>query len=595
MTTTDPIAPAGERQYWRSLEQLENTPEFQELLHREFPEGISEPPQDPVSRRRFLGVVAAAVAMAGLTSCRKPVRKILPYAQRPEDTLPGIAEHYATSHVQDGYGVGIVMKSADGRPVKVEGNRLHPMSQGGASPQMQGEVLNLYDPARTQHPVEHGHGHDDHDHDHDHQPKTPTFADFEKFWTAHSAELKNNRGEGLAVLMAPTTSPTTLAMVAQFKKTFPRASVHTWAPVNRDDAVAGTKLAFGRAQNPRYNLQKARIIVGFDSDHMECGPAALAIARQIAKARALKDENDTLPRLYAVESCYTLTGANADHRFRVRAHEVGDTVMALAHELQSNHGIKLGGIDLSAFANPTWEYNGKSWIPILARDLAENRGRSCLFVGPHQPPAVQAMVHALNAGLGNAGQTVSYSPTPEGMTGSHGESLNQLATAMGKGEVRTLVFLGTNPVYDAPADLQFESRLKTGRAGRGPTTTIHLGPFRDETGSKCTWHVNQAHDLEAWGDIRAYDGTLSFIQPLIAPLYGGRSTLEMLAVLALSNTTSGYDLMRQHWQEEAAGGGNFEQWWARCLHDGVVPRSTTGTAPGSLRWSDVRNAVQQHS
>ncbi|MHC4811875.1 MAG: TAT-variant-translocated molybdopterin oxidoreductase [Planctomycetota bacterium] len=591
MTTTDPIVPAGERRYWRSLDQLEDTPEFRELLHREFPEGITEPPQDPVSRRRFLGVVAAAVAMAGLTSRRKPERRILPYAKRPEDTLPGVAEHYATSQVHDGYGVGVVMKSTDGRPVKVEGNKLHPMSLGGTSQHMQAEVLSLYDPARSRHPIDHRpheHG-DDHDHDdHGDEAAAPTFVEFETFWANQRRQLKINQGKGLALLMAPTTSPSTLAMVARFKKTFPKATVHTWAAVNQDDAVAGTTLAFGHAMNPQYDLEQARVIVGFDSDHMACGSHALDIARQIAKARSLKDENDTLPRLYAIESYYTLTGASADHRFRVRAHEVGDTVMALAHELSTNHGVNMAGIDAPAAKDRSWEYNGKDWIPILAKDLVQNRGKSCLICGPNQPPVVQAMVHALNAALGNAGKTVSYTPTPAGMARIHGDTLDQLATAMGKGGVQTLVMLGTNPVYDAPADLEFGRKLEN------VETTVHVGLFEDETGAKCTWHVNQAHDLEAWGDIRAYDGTLSFVQPLIAPLFGGKSILEMLAVLIGGDTVNGYDLVRQHWQLQRAGGSNFEQWWARCLHDGVVPKSAAGTVPGGLRWSDVRDAVQKH-
>jgi len=592
MTTTDPIASVGERQYWRSLDQLDDTPEFQELLHREFPEGITEPPQDPVSRRRFLGVVAAAVAMASMTGCRKPERRILPYAKRPEDTLPGIAEHYATSQVHDGYGIGVVMKSADGRPVKVEGNWLHPMSQGGASNKMQAEVLTLYDPARSRHPVDHRktpheEGHDDHD-GHGKKIESTTFANFEAFWANHGRQLKMSQGKGLAVLMAPTTSPTTLAMVARFKRAFLKATVHTWAPVNGDNAVAATKVAFGHAMNPQYNLEAAEVIVGFDSDHMECGADGLVIARQIASARALKNENDRLPRLYAVESYYTLTGANADHRFRVRAHEVGDVVMALAHELKTKHGVNLAGIDASAFKDRSWEYNGKNWIPILAKDLAENRGKSCLICGPGQPPAVQAMVHALNGGLGNTGKTVSYAPTPAGMTASNGDSIKALATAIDKGNVQTLVCLGTNPVYDAPADLDFATKLE-----ENVDASIHLGLLEDETAKMCTWHVNQAHDLEAWGDIRGYDGTLSFVQPLIAPLFAGKSTLEMLAVLAGSKTTSGYDLVRKHWQTER-GSGDFETWWARSLHDGVVPDTTTGTVPGSLRWSDIQSAVANH-
>ncbi len=604
--------------YFRSIGELENSAEFQSMLAREFPEGITEAPDD-VSRRGFLGAVAASVALAGLTSCRKPVTKILPFNKRPEGYKPGLPQTYATTLLRHGIGIGVLVKSSDGRPTKIEGNPDHGSSLGGSDLQLQAELLQLYDPGRSRHarglPETHtddGHGGG---HGHHAEPKhaklsAAAWAKFDAWFQSPQgalASLSVKQGEGLHVLMAPTTSPTVLATIARIQGgSLPKARFYTWSAVHADAELAGAQMAFGRPVATHHDFSKADVVVSLDSDFLATDGNNLRSARQWAEtrrapdAKAMKAAGKKLSRLYVVESSYTTTGTAADHRFRTKSGDIPAVAFALAKALGVGAGSELEAA-LGKHAPASFEKNGKKWVEILARDLQSARGRSIVTVGPRQPAAVHAIVHAINQALGNIGTSVTYTAVPAGISGNAVGQIQELATALGKGSVDTLVCLGTNPVYDAPADLKFGELLATKKA----KTTIHVGLYDDETGALCDWHFPLAHDLESWGDARGHDGTVSMQQPLIAPLHGGVTALEFLAylnqdagwenLLAARDTTFGYELVKAHWQT-ASGAADFATgWWPKALHEGLVAGTQLAAESPSLNLGAIKAGVDGYT
>jgi MoCo/4Fe-4S cofactor protein with predicted Tat translocation signal len=603
--------PATGPTYWRSLGELENSPEFQEIVAREFPEGITDAP-DEVSRRGFLTAVAASVALAGMTSCRKPETKILPFNKRPDGVKPGLSQHYATTLTRRGYGIGVVVKSNNGRPTKIEGNPAHPSSLGGSDLQLQAELLQLYDPGRSRKPANkhsRSHEHDDHGHDghgHGHAAHVvDVWAEFYAWLQEVSNDLVNvKQGEGLHVLMPPTTSPSLLAAVARMKNgSFPKARFHTWQPLNRDNELNGSTMAFGKAVTPIYDLTKADVVLSLDSDFLATDGNSLHNARDWASRRREPVAGKPLSRLYVVESHYTTTGTAADHRFRTRSSDVPAVAFALAKALGLGTGTDLERA-LASHSPAAFEKNGKKWVEILAKDLQAARGKCVVMVGRHQSPAVHAIAHAINQALGNVGETVTYTARPDGLGAGAIASIRELASALQAGTVNTLVCLGTNPVYNAPADLKFGELLRT----KKPAHTIHVGLYEDETAQLCDWHFPLAHELESWGDARAHDGTVSLQQPLVAPLFGGVTPLEFLAflnqdtvgnasyedLLQKRDTTFGYELVKAHWQT-ASGAADFAgSWWPKALHDGVVANSQFARENVNLNPAAIAAAVTDY-
>ena len=576
-------AATGEPTYWRSIGQLENSAEFQEILAREFPEGITEAP-DEVSRRGFLGAIAASVALAGMTSCRKPETKILPFTKRPEGFKPGIAQHYATTITRNGYGIGVLVKSNDGRPTKIEGNPAHPSSLGGADLQLQAELLQLYDPnrsrhARNQHSSAHADdahgGHGEHGAAAEH--KVNVWAELSTWLNEKSGDLLAKQGAGLHICLPPSTSPTMLAAIARIKGgSFPKARFHTWTALHRDNELQGAEMAFGKPMATNYDFAKADVVLSLDSDFLATDGNNLSNARSWAARRR---EAKNLNRLYAVESIFSTTGTAADHRFRTKSSEIPAVAFALAKQLCIGAGSDLEGA-LSSHSAAAFEKNGKKWLEIIAEDLQSAAGKSIVVAGPTQSAAVHAIVHAINDKLGNFGKTLTLTAQPAGIASNCTAQLQELASAIQAGTCETLVFLGTNPVHDAPADLKFGQLLHD----KKPKNTMHVGLYDDETGRLCDWHLPMAHDLEAWGDARSHNGTVSLQQPLIAPLHGGVSALEFLAFLNQDNTSSasfetlaeardtvfGYELVKEHWQKES-GAPDFDSgWWPQALHEGLV-------------------------
>jgi molybdopterin-containing oxidoreductase family iron-sulfur binding subunit len=583
--------------YWRSLGELENTPEFQEIVAREFPEGITEAP-DEVSRRGFLGVVAASVALAGLTSCRKPETKILPFNKRPDGFQPGIPQFYATTVSRDGFGIGVLVKSSDGRPTKIEGNPDHPSSLGGSDLRLQAELLQLYDPGRShkafgpnshEHPAGDGHGAEAH-------VEADVWLEFNEVWQTISKDLATKQGEGLHVLMPPSSSPSLQAMVAKMKNGgFPKARFHTWSAVHADQELAGAQKAFGRALATHYDFAKADVVLSLDSDFLANDGNNLKNARAWASTRREPTPGRKLSRLYVVESTFSTTGTAADHRFRTRASDIPAAAFALAKALGVGNGTDLANA-LGAFAADGFVKNGKNWLEAVAKDLQASRGKCIVIAGPRQPAAVHAVVHAINQALGNVGQTIGYTAQADGTQANCTASMLELKSALEQQNgVDLLLCLGVNPVYDAPADFKFAELLKKAK------TTIHVGAYRDETGMLCQWHFPLAHELECWGDSRAHDGTIAIQQPLVVPLHGGVSALEFLAylnqepnwegLLAARDAVFGYELVRAYWQT-ASGATDFATgWWPKALHDGVVAGSQFAVETAALNFAAIATEV----
>jgi molybdopterin-containing oxidoreductase family iron-sulfur binding subunit len=557
--------------YWRSLDELAGTPEFQEAVQREFP-GDEWDRLPPATRRQFLRVMGASLAMAGLTACRWPKEEIVPFAHRPEGRTPGVPEHFATSMELGGAALGMLVTSFDGRPIKAEGNELHPDSLGALTAIAQADVLQLYDPNRSRRLLLREGG----------QQYVKSWADFETV----AAELFAGDGSGVAVLASTSSSPTQGALRDRFLDAHPEAGWYEYDPISRDSEREGTRLVFGRALRVHPKLDTAGVVACFDADPLFDHPTSLRMAREFAAAR--HPESGVGARLYVAESSYSLTGVRADHRIAVPSARVPMVLACVAHHLVAEHHIELPAA-AAAYAGE----EGKSisdrereFARRLAADLANFQGGAAILVGPRQEPAVHALAVVLNQVLGANGTTISYTAEPDPDRPTHMAAIGELAAAMDSGSIETLLILGGNPAYDAPADLRFGELLA------GVATSIHLSLYDDETSKLCTWHLPEAHGLESWADGRAWDGTLTLRQPLIAPLYDGRSTLEVLALASGAEAKSGYDLVRENLGDEVRA-ADFEGFWRRTLHDGVVGGSAWETVNPRLNPGRLAVAVDK--
>ena len=522
-------------EYWRSLEELAGSEEFQEMMHREFPKGASEW-LDDFSRRGFLKTMGASLALAGLTGCtRMPDTEIVPYVRQPENVIPGRPKFYATAFTLGGYASPILVESHMFRPTKIEGNPQHPASLGGTDVYAQASILDLYDPDRAQ---------------------NITYLGDVRSWNALTEALrgpmnaeKGMAGGGVRILTQTVTSPTLAGQIRDYIQANPMAKWHVYEPINRDNVVEGAKQAFGEPVETRYDLSKADVIVSLDADFLYAGfPGSARYTRDFA-ARRNPDAN--MNRLYVVESTPSSTGMKADHRLPMKAGDVENFARALA----SGFGVKTEG----------FPGDKQKDVDAIAKDLQSHKGTSIVIAGDHQSAAVHALAHALNQSLGNVGKTVFYTDPVDANPVNRTDSLKALVQDMRAGKVDVLLILGGNPVYDAPADSEFASTLESNAVG----LKLYLGSHRNETAEYCQWHIPEAHYLESWSDARAYDGTVSIIQPLIEPLYGGRTAHEMIAVLSGQSGVTGHDQVQTYWQKQHTG-ADFDAFWRKSLHDGFV-------------------------
>jgi MoCo/4Fe-4S cofactor protein with predicted Tat translocation signal len=551
----DRLGSSHGREYWRCLEELADSEQFHKLLVQEFPQQAAGW-FDGVSRRDFLRLMGASLALAGLNACGRaaPVdKKIVPYVNQPEEIVPGKPLFFATAFPMGGAGTGVLVESHEGRPTKIEGNPNHPASLGATDAFTQASILTLYDPDRSQVVKNAG-----------------RISTWNAFLIAINDDLEAERvvgGGGLRILTATVTSPTLANQLRQLLAKFPRAKWHQYEPVNRDNVHAGDRLAFGTDVNTTYRFENAEVILSLDADFLFSGPANVRYAREFTDKRRVRQGKIGMNRLYAIEVTPSVTGSMADHRIALRPSEFPNFAGAIAAKI---------GLPVQSLADP----QRSQWIDALVRDLQKHRGASVVIAGDQQPPGIHALAHAMNQALGNVGKTVVYTDPIEANSVDQMASLRELVKDVESGSVRILLMLGGNPVYTAPVDFGFAEQL-----AKVPLR-IHSGLYEDETSGYCHWHIPETHYLESWSDIRAYDGTVTILQPLIAPLYSGKSSHEILAALAGKSGESSYDTVRNYWKGQKLT-GDFEIFWRTALHDGVV--AGTAFQPKAVKLKALAN------
>jgi molybdopterin-containing oxidoreductase family iron-sulfur binding subunit len=535
------------RPVWRSLEQLAETAR---VPQGEFPMGAAEPPPE-LSRRGFLQLVGASAALAGLQACHPPREKIVPYVNQPPEVTPGNPLHYATSFTLGGYATGLILAAREGRPVKVEGNPAHPASLGAAGALEQAVLLDLYDPARLEGIRRRGGA----------MAWRTFLAEIAKLAQGHEAD----GGARLRFLVGPDASPLLGDLRRRLQVRFPKARFHAYSALAEDSALEGSRIAFGRALDAHLHLDRAAVILSLDADFLSAPGESLRLSREYASRR---EPGERLSRLYVAETALTLTGANADHRFRLKPSEVA----SFARSVAALVGALPGG-------DPKASRQAKA----VAEDLLRNRGRSVVAAGPRQPPAVHALAHAMNAALGNAGSTVTYS-APVLAEAAGPASLRELARDIDAGQVDTLVVTAWNPVYTAPAGLDFGAAL-----AKVPNA-IYLTLREDETSRRASWVVAASHPFETWGDGRSRDGTVSLQQPVIAPLRESVGPADLLAAFLEQGEKGAYQLLRAYWQGRS--GPDFELQWERWLQQGVVPGTAEPAETPAVRGEAVAAAAR---
>lgn len=565
--------------YWRSLEDLDGT---QPAIVDEFPgqADVAAPvtlvPVTKLARRKFAGILGASTAIAGLTSTgcvRKPVEHILPFAKRPEDMIPGEAIYYATAYQVGTSVLGLLVESQDGRPTKVEGNPRHANSSGATDMWAQGSVLNLYDPDRCRTPHRLGA---------DGKHTAVEWDVVTEELGATLKELRGTQGAGVALVIPTVLSPTYRDVLRTFKDKLSKAKIILSDAAGASNSIAGAELIGGPGTRATYHLTGAKVIAAFDSDFIGNEQDHVRLQREYADGRAAFAPEDAvnMNRLYAVEPHFTVTGAQADHRLRVRGSEVGGLLAALANELFGALGLRLppGGEGLvGALPKAELSPEQSKFISALARDLnaaKTARSGSAVLVGERQPAWAHALAILINYGLGNGGNTVRLRADDQAVAT---DDIATLAAGLKDGSITQVVCLETNPAYDAPGELGLAEALK----GK---VLVHLGSHVDETGKLATWCLPASHYLESWGDLEAIDSTISIVQPLIAPLHKSRSALELLAWIASDAEIDGYSLVQGYWRT-ALGAMFSDRTWRRWLHDGVaqgVPRSGGSPSPRDL-------------
>jgi molybdopterin-containing oxidoreductase family iron-sulfur binding subunit len=549
------------KRYWRSLEEVAEQPEFQLWMEDEFPNRSTIL---QINRRDLLKFMGASMALAGMSGCRSvflPEDKVVPYVKQPEELVPGKALFYASSVLLAGYATGVLVEQHEGRPTMLAGNPDHPGSLGALDSLSQAEILNLYDPDRSDNVVYKG-----------------DISTIETFDLAVQAELQKaakTGGAGLRILTGAVTSPSLTSTIDSFLKKFPNAKWHAYEPTGRANIYAGATLAYGKPLEPVYDFKNAAVVVSLDADFLNPTetPGSLRYARDFSSGRRVTGKTGVMNRLYAYESTPGLVGTVADHRYVLKA---GD-VYAVAQALASALGIAVDGAKVAGQAG--------SELAAVVTDIQANTGKVLVIAGKHQPAEVHALVFAINEKLGAVGKTVTMvepidvtaDPTKVG-------DLKSLVDDLKAGKVDQLFVIDSNPAYSAPADFAIETVLPKAKF------KVRVGQYEDETSKLCDWHIPQTHLLEEWGDARAFDGTVSLIQPLVAPLYSGISSTEFFARLQ-GNALGGYDLLRAYWKKTGLG-GDYEKSWRQVIHDGVVKGSEAKAVTATVKLPALPAAKQ---
>ncbi|HKU78149.1 MAG TPA: TAT-variant-translocated molybdopterin oxidoreductase [Pyrinomonadaceae bacterium] len=597
----DADTPRGGKKYWRSLEELADTPVFREFVEREFPQQAEEW-HDPIERRTFIKLMGASLALAGLSGCVfQPPEKIVPNVNQPEEYVPGKALFFATAAPLFGAATPVIVRSNEGRPTKIEGNPDHPNNRptdfppedpirdprGSSATDIftQASILSLYDPDRS---------------------PTLMYREDIRTWTAFVGEMRSildeqkpQAGKGIRFLTESIISPTLGALIQELQAALPQAKFHQYEPANRDNARAGAIMAFGLPVNTTYRFDLAQRVLSLDCDFLApTFPGYLRYSREFMARRRITETNKEMNRLYVVETTPSNTGAMGDHTWEVKPSEFEAIAKAIA----------AGAIPQSPTGSATVNL---PWIAPLVKDLQQHNGASIVLAGDNQPPVIHALAHAMNNALGNVGKTVFYTDPLEVNSVDHKASLEALLFDIDSGLVELLVIIGGNPVHNTPVDL----KLSPERLQKVKKRVVHLSEYKDETSEWSHWHVPAAHYLESWGDTRSYDGTVSIIQPLIQPLYEGRTAYELLAIFTDRYDRKPYDMVKTFWQTQRSGQGqtqatpagnnqsalptatptaeatpapapspsqDFETWWRQSIHDGFIANSAFQTKTVAL-------------
>jgi len=545
-----------DNKFWRSLGQLEDSPDYRKQLLKEHRTDNSDDPSQ-FSRRGFLSIMGASIALAGLAGCRRPVEKIVPYVKQSEEVIPGVPQFYATTMPLGNSAYGMVVESHENRPTKIEGNPKHPSSLGASNLFMQASILGLYDP--------------DHSGDVRYKGEVKKLDDFKEFWKEQREKFTKNEGAGLMILSEAYSSPTMERLKKEFQKQFPVAFWETYEPINDNNSLSAIQNLTGKRLRPLYHYDKADVILSLDSDFLQTESESLTAAHGFAKGRKLSSLNDKMNRLYVVESGYSITGAAADHRLKLKSNRIGSFLLALAEQLKER------GANITF---PATEHKNKFdaiWLSAIADDLIKAKGKSLIMTGQNQPLHVHEQVLIINNALGNLNETISF-VEDESSIFPHDIIIDELQSA------GTIVVIGGNPAYNTPNYVEFQKLLE------GTPNTIHLSEYYDETSQLCDWHIPRAHFLESWGDARAVDGTLSIIQPMIAPLFDGISDIEFLDIINTGENKSGYELVQSTWKEILEG--NFDSSWRRVLHDGVLANSKSKPVKAKIDISRVPESLK---
>lgn len=544
--------------------QLERSAAIPEFLPPGPDEAGMAVPQTGVSRRDFMGIMGASVAIAAapLAGCiRKPVEHIVPFAQRPEDVIPGKPLFYATAYQSGAQVLGLLVESQDGRPTKIEGNPNHPSNRGGVDLFTQAAIFELYLPSRSVGPLRQG--------------EPVSTADLMAFLSQQADALAASRGNGFAIVTRHRRSPTLSRILQQVRQALPETKVfvHDLTDRGADRTALASLGAAGVV--PNYQLDAATVVVAVDADVLGKEGDSVRTANRFAERRRKGVEDGSMNRLYAIEPTFSITGMAADHRLRLPASQISAFLLSLKAALVSG-GLAMpqGADSLTPNSKTSDNVELTKFVAVLAKDLLANKGKSAIVVGRHHAPSIHAVVHSLNAALENHGTTIRFMPDVD--LGADGD-LADLSKAIGSNSVKTLLVLEGNPVYEAPGDLAFTAQLSN------VPLTIHCGLEQDETAQAAHWHIPVSHFLESWGDLQAVDGTRSVQQPIIAPMFNTMSTIEVLATIAKLPETRGYDIVRSTWRAEFSS--DYERQWAKLVHDGFLPTSASPAEP-NFAWAN---------
>ena len=550
---------AGQPRHWRGLDEQAAPPAPSREL------GPEAPPDDATSRRSVLQLLGASAALAALGGCKPPDDKILPYTRQPPEVTPGNPLHYATASTIDGRATGLLVTAHEGRPTKVEGNPDHPSSRGAVGPLEQASLLQLYDPERLK--VVQLRGQD------------RAWRDFLRATVANAEALRKRQGEGLRFLLEPGSSPLLANLKARILAAYPRAKFTAWSAVPLQQIHDGAQLAFGAAYETRLDLSRARVVLSLDSDLLAALPGTLPAMAQWADRR--DPARGDLARLYAVETNLTVTGMNADHRLRVKPFEVQRFGLALLGRLAGQVPA------LSRYAPLQQRFPldppAAKLADALARDLVKAGRGALVCVGPRQPPALHAAAHAINFALGSLCAAVAKPVLHDMDAGPR--ALRQLTEEMRTGQVNTLVITAWNPAYGASFDLGFGTALSQ------VPNSVYRSLYLDETAARAGWVIPALHPLESWGDARAHDGTVTFVQPLISPLYAGATEYEVLAAFLGEGDRSAYTQLRELWQAQRPD--NFALNWEKWLADGFIAGTATAPESPAVRHEQILSAAMQ--